>query len=821
MTHKGIDIKSLMLGPKGENHKEFSALIQEIIDDHIYWRRNFYPEDVALIKNTDKESEAFHDFQDALKDLLFQFLSESKKSVPFSSARYIGHMNTDLVIPGIIGYFAGILYNQNNVASESSPVSSQMEKDAVKLLLEMIGYDANVGDGYLSSGGTAANIHALWVARNMKLWPLAVAMAIKTNQGDDLFEALRKSDLIIEHVLEKKAQDLLNLSPGDVIQLKEEIYNELRNLYPENPKEKIGVFENFILEFTVNKKGIHHFFKMARKEFPDEKEEEYLSGEMKVFLTKNKHYSLPKALDLLGIGQHAMEEIPCNNRFQVDIDALQKRIAKLKKEKKLVLAMVSIFGSTEQGSLDDLSQIEKICKSNGYWWHVDAAYGGYLFSICRNGKNPCDVEQLEKWTRDTIVGVDDALPAKTEEQNQIIKQINFENIIKYGEAVKASHSITIDPHKMGYIPYSAGSILYRDRSYFEFVSYDAPYLWKGKDSEDDFFIGRYTLEGSRPGAVAAAINLSSKLIPLNQEGHGKLIILTFIGAIKLLNSLKKASGNDIGVKFLVDTPETNVLNYIPYTRLISTSRELKILTERLIKRLKPTNEIRPYMVVDTNVKVGTLKGIFEDIGITNDLEDDVDFPVIRSVVMSPLAFAARTKKDHHIFDEYAAYLMNIIGEETRDMYFERLFKKVSVLIVDDVEDSYKDVTALRSINERNMVNIEWVATKEEAIKQITQNNFDIAILDIDLAGDRMDQSGIEICEKILEDDNCHGIRKILFYSSFIDQNREQLNHCFEMAKDKEISIASIERERIATQLQLKIVDYVKGILEKMEKKEKM
>ena len=38
-----------------------------------------------------------------------------------------GHMLWDQVLPAMVGYFAGMLYNQNNVAAEASPVTTGLE----------------------------------------------------------------------------------------------------------------------------------------------------------------------------------------------------------------------------------------------------------------------------------------------------------------------------------------------------------------------------------------------------------------------------------------------------------------------------------------------------------------------------------------------------------------------------------------------------------------------------------------------------------------------------------------------------------------------
>ena len=38
-----------------------------------------------------------------------------------------GHMTWDAALPAFVGYIAGLLYNQNNVAAEGGPATTLME----------------------------------------------------------------------------------------------------------------------------------------------------------------------------------------------------------------------------------------------------------------------------------------------------------------------------------------------------------------------------------------------------------------------------------------------------------------------------------------------------------------------------------------------------------------------------------------------------------------------------------------------------------------------------------------------------------------------
>src|SRR3984893_17097316 len=194
------DIRAYTIGPKGENLELFRQLVVEALDDHLYWRRNFHPEDNPVISSVHTHSAPFRDFEERLRDLLVEFLADAKRGVPFFSPRYVGHMNTDLLLPGLLGYFAAMLYNQNNVAGESSPMTARLEREVIAALARMVGFlpgtdHAGNHGGYLCSGGTAANIYSLWVARNLRMWPLALRLAVERAGPEDARTAAVIRDL--------------------------------------------------------------------------------------------------------------------------------------------------------------------------------------------------------------------------------------------------------------------------------------------------------------------------------------------------------------------------------------------------------------------------------------------------------------------------------------------------------------------------------------------------------------------------------------------------------------------------------------------------
>ena len=182
---------AVFLGPKAENADLLERLLTEVLHDHVFWRRNYHPADPRLITEETKRSVAYERTEARLRDELFQILAELKRGAPLFSPRQVAHMVSDPTLPALVGYFAGLLYNQNNVVAEAAPETVRKEGAYVAALARMVGYPPLLPErlsaedlrthtpyawGHLASGGTVANIEALWLARNVRLYPLAVRL---------------------------------------------------------------------------------------------------------------------------------------------------------------------------------------------------------------------------------------------------------------------------------------------------------------------------------------------------------------------------------------------------------------------------------------------------------------------------------------------------------------------------------------------------------------------------------------------------------------------------------------------------------------------
>lgn len=89
-----------------------------------------------------------------------------KGNYPFHHPQYAGQMLKPPHPVAWISYALAMTINPNNHALDGGPPTSIMEKEAVKMLADMVGY-SNQYLGHLTSGGTIANLEALYVAREI------------------------------------------------------------------------------------------------------------------------------------------------------------------------------------------------------------------------------------------------------------------------------------------------------------------------------------------------------------------------------------------------------------------------------------------------------------------------------------------------------------------------------------------------------------------------------------------------------------------------------------------------------------------------------
>ena len=227
-----------------------------------------------------------------------------------------------------------------------------------------------------------------------------------------------------------------------------------------------------------------------------------------ILASEQAHYTHSRISSVL---QLAFEKIPCDTLGRMDADALKRRLSRGG-----VGTVVATMGTTATGSVDSLPQMLQLRQEFGFRLHADAAYGGY-FVLSDN---------LEENARRSFARI--------------------------GEA----DSIVIDPHKHGLQPYGCGCVLFRDPAVGRLYQHDSPYTYF---SSAELHLGEISLECSRPGAAAAALWATQKLLPLVRGGEfakgleaGRGAALKFWRAIEQSKTFAAAFA-----------PELDILCFVP------------------------------------------------------------------------------------------------------------------------------------------------------------------------------------------------------------------------------------------------------------------
>ncbi|KAK4174666.1 pyridoxal phosphate-dependent transferase [Triangularia setosa] len=496
VTHEVIS--SYFIGPRAENLPQFRENITTILDELQLARKNYFEQDVennfTFIPPSIQSSPSFLASAARTKAAVQQTARLlGQHSIPFWSPRYQAHMCTDLSMPALLGYFMTMLYNPNNVAIEASPLSTVAEIEVGEQLCELFGFEEQgKAWGHVTCDGTVANIEALWVARNLKYYPLSVRKAMDDDDGPLRFISdefrVRTCEGRLRLLKEMTLWEMMNLRVKTVLDIPGVLHEQF-GITPEWLEE---VMAGYNVQ-TVGKEALNRHFGVV----------EGMDGQF--FVPSTKHYSWPKAAALVGLGSDNAVSVGVDDDARVDLDKLEKLLEERLGRQQPVYSVVAVIGSTEEGAVDPLERILAMrqrfqARGMSFMVHADAAWGGYFATMLpREGQNDVEGDGGDD-------GLVPDLSLRVETQQSLF-------------ALRYCDSITVDPHKAGYIPYPAGALTYRDGRIKSLVTWTSPYLSRGAVTS----IGIYGVEGSKPGASAVSTWLSNQCIGLDHKGYGALL----------------------------------------------------------------------------------------------------------------------------------------------------------------------------------------------------------------------------------------------------------------------------------------------------------
>jgi tyrosine decarboxylase/aspartate 1-decarboxylase len=312
----------------------------------------------------------------------------------------------------------------------------------------------------------------------------------------------------------------------------------------------------------------------------------------KILAGEQAHYTHRRISAVLQLG---FESVASDANGRMDVKALTARVAMGD-----VGTVVATMGTTATGSVDPLPGILALREKHGFRIHADAAYGGY-FALAGNLGEPA-----------------------------------ARSFARIGEV----DSIVIDPHKHGLQPYGCGCVLFRDPSAGRFYKHDSPYTYF---SSAELHLGEISLECSRPGAAAAALWTTQKLLPLERGGEFARGLET--GRAAALAFYERLEKDERFVTAFA--PELDIVIFAPRARSVSDVSKLsRGIFEAAAKR-------------NLHLAVAELPTEFWAVNLAGMQRDRETMTCLRSVLMKPehLEWIPR------IWDELSAATSEVLGGE--------------------------------------------------------------------------------------------------------------------------------------------------------------
>jgi aromatic-L-amino-acid decarboxylase len=174
----------------------------------------------------------------------------------------------------------------------------------------------------------------------------------------------------------------------------------------------------------------------------------------RVYVSDQAHFSISRALGVLGFPDETLRVLPCDDRFRLEAAPVAEAIEADRSAGLTPLAIAAVAGSTNTGSVDDVPALADLAQRESVWLHVDAAYGGAARLSTRDAHRVPGLERAD--------------------------------------------SVTVDPHKWFFQAYDIGGLVVRRREDLLRTFHKSPEYYRSARPEDeplDWY--QYSLEGTR------------------------------------------------------------------------------------------------------------------------------------------------------------------------------------------------------------------------------------------------------------------------------------------------------------------------------------
>ncbi|HVN81859.1 MAG TPA: pyridoxal-dependent decarboxylase [Terriglobia bacterium] len=100
------------------------------------------------------------------------------------------------------------------------------------------------------------------------------------------------------------------------------------------------------------------------------------NGRLVAYGSTQTHSSIEKAVKVAGLGQQNLRLIEVDDRFALRPASLARQITQDRQAGLIPCMVCATVGTTSSNAIDPLTEIGRICSTEGIWFHVDAAMSG-------------------------------------------------------------------------------------------------------------------------------------------------------------------------------------------------------------------------------------------------------------------------------------------------------------------------------------------------------------------------------------------------------------------------------------------------------------
>ncbi|WP_432825260.1 pyridoxal phosphate-dependent decarboxylase family protein [Dactylosporangium sp. CA-092794] len=213
------------------------------------------------------------------------------------------------------------------------------------------------------------------------------------------------------------------------------------------------------------------------------------------YASTESHYSIARALDILGVGRAALRLVPAGPHGAVPAAAVRDQVLRDIAAGHTPACVIGLAGATATGAVDPLDALADLAAEHGMWFHVDGAAGAPFAALPE--------------TRAAFAGL------------------------------ARADSVTVDPHKWFFVPYGLGCLLTRDSAEAARSFRGGAHYWRIEDQIDMVFMGP---EGARPWK---SLGLWLALRQLGRQGYAELLLGNLAVARHLAELVRRRDGFEL------------------------------------------------------------------------------------------------------------------------------------------------------------------------------------------------------------------------------------------------------------------------------------